>query len=468
MARKRTTPPSTRSRPSGRARAAKPAKTPDPLPPLVYAQASPHSVGGVSMFEAAPWSLRTTVSKPSPPTSEVIRAAAARLQDAGFQILQISATTINIAGPRRAPTRPAFGTHAGHRGAGRHQAGRQRGHGHVHRVAGHRPAGPDRRRAAARSATCSRASRSRSPCTAMQNAFPPPKSYWHLDVPGRRLARPQRRPRAPRRAHRAQGIKVVMGDSGWFRHPFFVAARLPLVAGRARPGRGEPDRDESGHGTGESANVFAVAPGRRLHDGQDQLRQQRSARSTPRSGSAPHIISQLVGLEHADRAAQGGRPGAGGRDRDRRRERHHRRLLAPATGTGASRASTRTSSPPAACSWTPTARCGPRTTPAASRATSIAGRNVPTCPAWSACCPGASYIMLPVAAGRRHRQPDLAAAARIPARRRDRHQRRLGRVQRHVGGGAADRRRVRADRQACAAAHARRRSRTSSSAPRAT
>ena len=55
-----------------------------------------------------------------------------------------------------------------------------------------------------------------------------------------------------------------MVDTGWYRHPFFVRhcyAAAPAVLG---PGAVNLDHDEDGHGTGESANVFAVAPGAEL------------------------------------------------------------------------------------------------------------------------------------------------------------------------------------------------------------
>jgi subtilisin family serine protease len=51
-----------------------------------------------------------------------------------------------------------------------------------------------------------------------------------------------------------------MCDSGWFKHPYFVGRgykAAPVVLG---PGATLPLKDESGHGTGESANIFAVAP----------------------------------------------------------------------------------------------------------------------------------------------------------------------------------------------------------------
>jgi subtilisin family serine protease len=60
---------------------------------------------------------------------------------------------------------------------------------------------------------------------------------------------------------RGEGVNVVMPDSGWYRHPYFTAnaykVKKPIVA---IPGTNS-SKDPIGHGTGESANIFAVAPG---------------------------------------------------------------------------------------------------------------------------------------------------------------------------------------------------------------
>jgi serine protease AprX len=65
------------------------------------------------------------------------------------------------------------------------------------------------------------------------------------------------------RAHRQKrtggGVKVAMVDSGFFPHPFFAANGYNLIP-KAAPGAGDPEQDDSGHGTGECANIFAVAP----------------------------------------------------------------------------------------------------------------------------------------------------------------------------------------------------------------
>ena len=51
-----------------------------------------------------------------------------------------------------------------------------------------------------------------------------------------------------------------MVDTGWYRHPYFVQRGYhanPPILGPAADNIGH---DEVGHGTGESANIFAIAP----------------------------------------------------------------------------------------------------------------------------------------------------------------------------------------------------------------
>ncbi|BBD58032.1 putative peptidase [Nostoc sp. HK-01] len=56
-----------------------------------------------------------------------------------------------------------------------------------------------------------------------------------------------------------RGVKVVMLDTGWYRHPFFNRYNYQVNVVLA-PGASAPLADENGHGTGESANLLAVAP----------------------------------------------------------------------------------------------------------------------------------------------------------------------------------------------------------------
>jgi serine protease AprX len=58
---------------------------------------------------------------------------------------------------------------------------------------------------------------------------------------------------------KGRGVKVVMVDTGWYRHPFFSKYNYKVNVVLA-PGSSAPFEDDNGHGTGESANLLAVAP----------------------------------------------------------------------------------------------------------------------------------------------------------------------------------------------------------------
>ena len=78
------------------------------MPDVIYAHASPKSIGGVSMFEAqGQINADTVVNFVSEESRN--QAAVEMLQSAGFEILQVSEFTINIAGPR-ATYEAAFNT----------------------------------------------------------------------------------------------------------------------------------------------------------------------------------------------------------------------------------------------------------------------------------------------------------------------------------------------------------------------
>jgi hypothetical protein len=91
------------------------------------------------------------------------------------------------------------------------------------------------------------------------SVFPPPKLYWHLNVPAD-VSVGLNADRAHRRGYTGKNVKVVMVDSGHYLHPFFVSRGYKVKPTVLGPGTANPDRDEHGHGTGESANVFAIAP----------------------------------------------------------------------------------------------------------------------------------------------------------------------------------------------------------------
>jgi hypothetical protein len=101
--------------------------------------------------------------------------------------------------------------------------------------------------------------RPRAPLAIFPTPLPPSVGRFHLRVPDD-VATILGAAQAHRSGQRGAGATVAMVDTGWFRHPFFTAhgySTQPTVT--VVPGT-NPARDPHGHGTGESANVFAIAP----------------------------------------------------------------------------------------------------------------------------------------------------------------------------------------------------------------
>jgi len=104
------------------------------------------------------------------------------------------------------------------------------------------------------------AGKKKKPAQPAISAVPPHVTYFHLEMPvdvPRLLNANQ--------VHLAGGtgkdIRIVMIDSGFFHsHPFFTAHGYSSSVVLAH-GAANIQQDGSGHGTGESTNIFAVAPG---------------------------------------------------------------------------------------------------------------------------------------------------------------------------------------------------------------
>ncbi|VTS00794.1 peptidase s8 : Intracellular alkaline serine proteinase OS=Burkholderia glathei GN=BG61_07640 PE=4 SV=1: Peptidase_S8 [Gemmata massiliana] len=96
--------------------------------------------------------------------------------------------------------------------------------------------------------------------TGMPSPIPPRVTYHHLRVPSD-VAMTLNAARVHRRGTTGRGVRVVMIDSGFAhaQHPYFDEMGYNHSVVLA-PGATHSDRDGNGHGTGESANVFAVAP----------------------------------------------------------------------------------------------------------------------------------------------------------------------------------------------------------------
>lgn len=228
----------------------------DPMPERVYAQASPRSIGGRAMFDTL---TPITAAHAVDFTSEeaLVRTAASRLSNAGFDVLQISATTINIAAPA-ALYNDVFETTL---------------------FTDERPVIKEGAREDTATFIDARdtdlpglINPSRSPLRDvlegvaieepryfMEGPMAPQRSYWHLRVPGD-VSLGVNADRAHRSGTTGRRVKVAMTDTGWYRHAYFVQRGYraqPVVLG---PGTANPLEDENGHGTAESANAFAVAP----------------------------------------------------------------------------------------------------------------------------------------------------------------------------------------------------------------
>lgn len=238
----------------------RPTPAPAPLPRFVYAQASPHSLGGRSLFEDDR-SLDTSTVDDFRSEERIYDRAVQDLQRAGFTVLRRDPQrlTINFAGtPRQFAA--AFGAPI---------------------VTEEREViKPGQVRTTATFLDCRNAERrgliatGRSPLgqvlegVALEaprflmgrpRAVPPPVDYWHLDVPGG-VALAARATHAHRAGITGRGIRVAMVDTGHETHPFFDAHGFRVAPVALGPGASDPLRDTDGHGTAESANVFAIAP----------------------------------------------------------------------------------------------------------------------------------------------------------------------------------------------------------------
>lgn len=257
MAEKKATRKTTRKRTAGKATSGGSRRSPGSMPDLIFAEASPRSIGGVSMFDA---STPITQDQVVNYTSEeaLIHVAEARLRAVGFDVLQVSATTINIAGSQER-YEEVFGTSlfTEEREVIKQQALKEEA------------TFIDVRDAT----TPGLIDVSRSPLADVlegvaieeprypmsTHAFAPLKSYWHLRVPGD-VSLGCNADRAHRGGTTGRGIKLVMTDSGWHAHPYFTERGYRFQPALLGPGTANAAADENGHGTAESANAFATAP----------------------------------------------------------------------------------------------------------------------------------------------------------------------------------------------------------------
>jgi hypothetical protein len=237
------------------------------LPSIVYAQASPHSIGGTSLFDADAGVVTASSAQAFQSEPRIADRAAQRLADAGFTVLDAprdggagelsSRPTLNISGPPdlyerafncslEAQERPVLKENQRDDLATFVECPQTERPGFVD------PSGSD-------FADVLEGVAIEEPRYFFATAMAPPTAYWHLDVPGD-VSLGCNADKAHRMGITGRGVKVVMTDSGHFAHPFFSARGYHVGSVVLGPGATAPADDESGHGTAESANIFATAP----------------------------------------------------------------------------------------------------------------------------------------------------------------------------------------------------------------
>ncbi|MEL7064506.1 MAG: S8 family serine peptidase [Bacteroidota bacterium] len=88
-------------------------------------------------------------------------------------------------------------------------------------------------------------------------SIPPRENLHYLRLSD--VAMAMNAPRCHQQGLMGQKIRVAMADSGFWLHPHFIRSGARLIPTES-PGSGAATEDASGHGTGEAANIFAIAP----------------------------------------------------------------------------------------------------------------------------------------------------------------------------------------------------------------
>jgi subtilisin family serine protease len=89
--------------------------------------------------------------------------------------------------------------------------------------------------------------------------FPPTVPKYHLTLPSG-VASALNAASVNRNGNSGGGVRVAMVDTGFYRHPFFLAQHYTIKPVQTVIPGTSPAKDPVGHGTGESANIFASAP----------------------------------------------------------------------------------------------------------------------------------------------------------------------------------------------------------------
>ena len=221
---------------------------------------SPRSVGGTSLFEAPAPITAENVDEFRSEQSD-IAATSNELRRLGFQVLQESTTTISFSGPRRL-FQDEFNVEL------QRETVEVTGGTELEFFAPPEEPLQQVLEAPGDLSNLIEGLAITSPPELFESALPPlapihPSAYRYLFVPDE-VAVMLRAARTHRLGSTGGNVVVAMIDTGHYRHPFFNEHGYRVRSTLLGPGSTDPAKDNNGHGTGESANIFAAAPDARL------------------------------------------------------------------------------------------------------------------------------------------------------------------------------------------------------------
>jgi hypothetical protein len=239
---------------------ATPSPASEEFPRRIFANASPRSLGQVSMFEPGVMADATTIGYFASDEA-VVERAVNLLVDAGFEVHAANSFLINISGTRRL-YETAFGTELilverdviklGEPAEGTFIDSLNSA------VDGLIPVEGTRFEEVLDGVAIEEPR-----YLDAVSILDPTVRFFHLTMPGD-VSVGLNAERVHRSGITGKYISVAMVDTGFEVHPFFTDRGYrvdPTVLG---PGTSNPTKDEHGHGTGEAANIFATAPDVRL------------------------------------------------------------------------------------------------------------------------------------------------------------------------------------------------------------
>jgi len=223
----------------------------------IIAVISPRSVGGTSLFEHAPAITSETVHGFHSSASHT-NGTVAELERLGFKILSVGPITISFSGTPK-QFQSAFGIKPQKQKlkVDAHQAHRLDYFAASTEDAAKLMQPPQALAGIAEGIAIAQ------PPQLFESPLPPLASttgfYRYLTVP-EEVAVVIRAARVHRLGVTGRNVVVAMIDSGHYKHPFFNWHGYRVLSVLLGSGAADPAKDDLGHGTGESANIFAAAP----------------------------------------------------------------------------------------------------------------------------------------------------------------------------------------------------------------